>query len=322
VDEKVRFVPFSFKSWHHLHSLFKLYRFLRREKFDVVFTQLFVADAIGRTLAYLSGVPVIVTEIQNIIPTLPKQYIWIDRVLVRITDACISTTAAVSEYAERVVRFPKSKIAEIPTNVVDAERFRRKPERRAVRRSIGVPEGAELVLNVGRLVEQKGQSVLIEAAREVLAERPKAYFVIVGSGKLEAQLREQIEARGLGERIKLVGERRDVPELLMAADVFAFPSRWEGQGLILFEAFFAKIPVIASLVGGIPDVVEDGKTGLLVEPGDPRSLASGIVRLLKDARLREEVSEGAYTRFKDRTLEESGHKLGELFLELATLQKS
>ena len=123
LTKNVRLFEFSFRGFSYFHSWLKFYHFLKKGKYSIVFTQLFVADFIGRITSFIAGVPFIITEIQNIIPTLPKKYIYTDRLLQYITTACISTTQAVTDYAIEVIKFPKHKIIEIPTNAVDARRF-------------------------------------------------------------------------------------------------------------------------------------------------------------------------------------------------------
>lgn len=313
LSSEVRFENFGFKSYLDLFSWFRFYRFLKKEKFGIVFTQLFLADFVGRIAAWFAGVPVIVAEIQNIIPDLPKKYIFIDRILRRITDACISPTEAITKYAMEIVGFPREKIFEVPTNAVDEKRFKIGVDRGKIKKSLGLPAASRIVINVGRLVEQKGQSVLIKAAKKILGKEPHAYFLIAGSGKLEKELQKEIDSLGIADHFKLLGDRKDIPELLMSSDVFAFPSIWEGQGLILFEAFFSKIPIVASDTGGIPDVIKNEETGLLVPPGNPDALADAILRVLSDKPLAEKMAKTAYERFQDRTMVNSVKKLQEVF---------
>lgn len=311
----VSFTAFSFSGIFDMRSWFKLYLFLRREKFDVVFTQLFFADTVGRIAAFFAGVPVIATEIQNLIPRLPSKYILTDRLLTFITTVCISPTSAITRYARDVIRFPQSKIVEVPTNVVDPASFAGPSPRENVRASLGIPEGARVALTIGRLVEQKGHSVLLKAIRYILDKDPETqlHFLLVGSGDLGPSLREQARALDLGKRLIFLGERNDVADLLRSADMFVFPSLWEGQGLILFEAMFARIPIIASRVGGIPDAIEHNRTGILVPSGDSNALAEAILLLAADRALGESLAQTAYEQYKDRTIEVSTEKLRKAF---------
>lgn len=307
---------FSFKNFFDFREWFAFYKFMRKEKYDIIFTQLFMADTVGRATAFLAGTPVIVTEIQNIIPNLPKKFILVDRLLAKVTNACLSTAAAVTDYAVSTIGFPRKKIIEIPTNAVNTARFQVAPERTKFRRELGIPEGAKIVVNVGRLVGQKGQTILLKAARIILARRRDVYFLIVGSGKLEEKLKKEAQGLGLADKVKFLGARKDLPYLLINSDIFAFPSLWEGQGLVLFDAIFSKIPIVASRTGGIPEVVEHEVTGLLEEPGDHEALAGNIMRILDDEGLGRALASRAYERFKDRTMENSVKKLEEVFITL------
>ncbi len=312
----INYVNFAFRRFFDLGGWWRLYHFIRQNKFDIVFTQLFMADTVGRITAWLARTPVIITEIQNLIPDLPKKYILVDRALAKITDICISPVAATTDYAIKTIGFPTKKIVKLATNAVEGKRFSISVDRKKVRQGLGVPENAPVVINVGRLVGQKGQGVLLEAAVKILKEKPDTHFLIAGSGRLEEELKQKARELNLGERVKFLGDRKDIPELLMSSDVFAFPSLWEGQGLILFEVFFSKLPIAASNVGGIPEVVRHETTGLLVKPGDADDLARGILRLLNDPALAAKLADDAYKKFKDRTMENVVKQLEDLFKKL------
>ncbi|MDD5547601.1 MAG: glycosyltransferase family 4 protein [Candidatus Pacebacteria bacterium] len=312
----IKFFNFDFNNYWDLPEFFKFYKFLRKNKFDIVFTQLFMADFIGRIAAFFAGVPVIVTEIQNLVAGLPQRYILTDKLLGKITDLCISTTNAITEYAIKIIGFPPEKVAEVPTNAVDARRFEKKINKADFKKSLGVPPDAKMVITIGRMVGQKGHTILLKAAPKILAKNPNVYFVIVGSGRLEGELKAEAESLKLGEKVKFPGARTDTPDLLMASDVFAFPSLWEGQGLILFEAMFAGTPIVASNVGGIPDVIKHEETGLLAEPGNPDDLAEKILRALDDKKIVEKITKTAFERYKDRTMENSAKKLEDAFLRV------
>lgn len=142
------------------------------------------------------------------------------------------------------------------------------------------------------------------------------YFVIVGGGHLEQTLKEKAKKLELANRVIFLGPRGDTPELLAVSDIFAFPSIWEGQGLILFEAFFSKIPIVASDTGGIPDVVKDGETGTLVRPGSAEDLAEKLLSILENPEKGRLLADQAFLKYKDRTIANSTKKLEDLFLKL------
>jgi glycosyltransferase involved in cell wall biosynthesis len=152
--------------------------------------------------------------------------------------------------------------------------------------------GEELVVTVGRCVQEKNQALLIDAVAELAPRRPKLRAFIVGEGPLESELRSRIAERGLDAVARLTGPRLDAVDIVAAADVFALSSSYEALGVVLLAAMSVGCPVAATAVGGVPDVVEDGRTGLLVPSGDARRLAGAIERLLDDRTLRESVTAG------------------------------
>jgi glycosyltransferase involved in cell wall biosynthesis len=154
------------------------------------------------------------------------------------------------------------------------------PDRQGVRARLGLPPRSRLVLTVARMTEQKGHRHLLETAPAVVERRPEAYFVWVGSGPLEDDLREQAHALGLDEHVRFVGQRADVTDLMAAADLFVLPSLFEGLPLAVLEAMAAGLPVVGTRICGTAEAVRDGVTGRLVEAGDAPALAAAILEVL------------------------------------------
>lgn len=317
----VALANFHFKSLLSFGEWLKFYRFLRAEKFDVVFTQMFFADTVGRFSAWLARVPAIIMEEQNIIPDFPKRYILINKLLRFATDLCVSTTPAITEYVMRRHGFRREQIAEIPTNCVDPAKFDLPVDKAAFRRELGLPERAFIATNIGRMTEQKGQEFLIRAAALIAEEHSDIYVLIVGDGELRPQLEGLAQELGLAGRVIFLGSRKDIQRVLMHSDIFVFPSVWEGQGLMLFEAIFARIPIVASQVGGIPDVIRHEETGLLVGVGDHKKLAEAIIRLLRDQDLARRLVARALDTYKDRTIVASAKKLESVFIKALKCEK-
>jgi glycosyltransferase involved in cell wall biosynthesis len=164
---------------------------------------------------------------------------------------------------------PRARVVVVPDGV------RPEPprqDREAVRASLGVPSQAPLIVAVGALVGHKAHRVLVEAARDL----PGTIVMIAGEGPLRGALEQQIRAAGVGARVRLLGQRGDVPDLLGAADVFCHCSDEEGMGQAVVEAMFAGLPVVATAAGGVPEVVTDGATGWLVPVGDAKALARAL----------------------------------------------
>ena len=161
-----------------------------------------------------------------------------------------------------------------------------------------LPTHAPVVGNVAALVPHKGQRYLIDAAPLVIREIPDARFVIVGQGELESALQKQIRNHRLERHVILAGFRPDVLSLHKGFDVFVMSSVTEGLGTSLLDAMASARPVVATRTGGIPEVVEDGETGLLVPPRNPEALAHAIIRLLRDEPLRQRMAAAGLARVK------------------------
>jgi glycosyltransferase involved in cell wall biosynthesis len=164
---------------------------------------------------------------------------------------------------------------------IDLERIESAPDRREeLRRELDVPPGHRLVANVAHMADHKGQIYLVEAAPLVLAKLPDVTFAIVGDGELRASL--EARARELGVPIRFPGFREDVPSILKALDVFVMPSHMEGLGTSVLDAMAAGAPVVGTEAGGMREMLEHGKNGLVCPVRDPRALAAAITQLLRD----------------------------------------
>ena len=167
-------------------------------------------------------------------------------------------------------------------NGVDLQRYDHQDPCCTLHEEYGLPEGSPIVGVIARLEPEKGHPTLIEAWPAVVAAVPDATLLVVGEGSRRDALEEQAKELGVERRIVFAGRRDDVPAVTAALDVAVLPSYREALGLTVLEAMALSRPVVASSVGGIPEMVEDGVTGLLVPPRDPAALAAAIVRLLRD----------------------------------------
>ncbi len=167
-------------------------------------------------------------------------------------------------------------------NGVDPARFRPSAPPPGLRATLGLPEGALVVGSVGRFVAYKGYDRLLEAARLVHDRRPDVHWLLVGDGELRPALEAQCRQLDLKEVVHFLGWREDVPALLTLSDVFVLPSLGEHFGRVLIEAMATARPVVATAAGGVPEIVRDGETGLLVPPADAAALARATLDLLAD----------------------------------------
>jgi glycosyltransferase involved in cell wall biosynthesis len=183
-------------------------------------------------------------------------------------------------------------------NGVDAENFSTSGTRTTgqVLQPFGIPTDVPLVGSVGRFRPQKGYADLLVAMKQVKENAPTARLLLVGDAELQADLEAKAMSLGLDEVVTFAGVRTDVPEILTALDVFVLASLWEGMPNAILEAMAAGLPVVATAVGGTPEVVVDGVTGLLVPPRDPTALAQAITRLLDDPDLRQRMGRAGRER--------------------------
>ena len=224
-------------------------------------------------------------------------FLLLERLAYEMDDAVIVVSEGLRVFFETVERLPRRKMIVIGHGV---DATARPATREEARRSLGLPQQGPLIGAVGRLSPEKGQNVLLQALPSVLAAFPQAACVLAGEGPARAALEAEARRLGIGDRVVFLGLRRDVPMVLAALDLFVQPSIYEGFGLSLLEAMAAGLPVVASRVGGIPELIEDGRTGLLVPPQDPMALAGAVVRLLGDSEGARRLGEAAASRSRER----------------------
>jgi glycosyltransferase involved in cell wall biosynthesis len=213
----------------------------------------------------------------------------------RLLDAVIFVSHGTRRAYASLYKVPEAKCHTI-YNGVDAESYHRPSLRNAVRTQLGLHDDEGMLLATGNLTSVKGHRYLLEAVQKVAARGLQLKCFIAGRGELEDDLKRQIQALGLEGRVFLLGYRKDIPALLSAADLFCMPSLNEAFGYSLVEAMAAELPVVASAVGGIPEVLRHEHEGLLVPPGDSDALAAAIERLWHQPELRKNMgAEGAAT---------------------------
>jgi glycogen(starch) synthase len=203
-----------------------------------------------------------------------------------------------ASHVHSVLGTPLEKIVTIP-NGVDAEKFNQPFDREAFRRKYASPN-ERLVLYVGRMVYEKGPSILVEAATRVL-QSVNAKFVLVGEGYLRDPLAKKAWDEGLGVKVYFTGflDDPEVKLLYQIADVCVVPSLYEPFGIVCLEAMAAGTPVVVSEVGGLSEIIQNDKNGVTIHPGDPNSLAWGILHVLNDKQLAERVATEALKRVKE-----------------------
>jgi glycosyltransferase involved in cell wall biosynthesis len=270
-----------------VRGILQLRQLIRKERFGIVHTHLYYANLVGRLAAW--GQAEVVTTLHNPDYTYEDSGSLVFRVkklLDRLTANWINKRLlAVSEDVrkdfERQMRF--SGIRVIP-NYIDVDAFSwrlERSDRQAVRGRWGLRDDDVMILHVGRSHPQKGQDVLIDAFAKARRERPGLVLFLVGQGKVREALAQRAEAAGVSQAVRFENSSKDVTPYYRAADLFVFPSRYEAFGIVLLEAMTAGLAIVASRVGGIPEVTGE-ETALLVPAGDVGALADAILSLAGD----------------------------------------
>ncbi|OZM79404.1 glycosyltransferase [Pseudonocardia sp. MH-G8] len=295
--------------YRRLRALLGLIRIMRRERPDVVITRGYNADTLGRIAAALTRVPRSVVWVHNSSDITPRSPVR--RVVYRLLDAVTSAYYGVAEvqrgYLVDQLGFPESKI-EVIENGVDPARFRPPPpgERARVARELGISPTGPTIGILAVLRPEKDHSTALHAMRTVLDEIPDARLVLIGDGPARGALEQLAEELGIARSVVFAGARSDVAPLLAVVDVVLLSSYTECFPLAVLEAMACGLPVVGTDVGGVPEMIDDGTTGRLVPPRDPRAMAEALIKLLRDPEPAAEMGRAARRRVEERfTLERS-----------------
>ncbi len=275
-----------------------LARLLRRERVDVVHAHQYAPFFYSLAARLLRRRPsVLFTEHGRAHPDRPsRKRLVANRLLLRRGDRVVGVGEAVRRALIANEGFPARRV-EVIYNGIDLTPFERPaPDRAGVRAEMGVGPDDFVVLQVARLDPVKDHATAVRAAARLSRRHPNARLVVVGEGEQMEAIRDAVRRNEAGDVVRLLGLRTDVPRLLGAADAFLLSSVTEGIPLTLIEAMAARLPVVSTNVGGVAEVVEDGKTGLLAAAGDDADLAEHLARLAGDTALRHSLGRAGRAR--------------------------
>ncbi len=267
-------------------QLCRLIHFIRRVRPVLVHGFLFWAYILGTYAAKVASVPIVIASRRSLGTFKAGQahYLLLERLTNAMTDLWVANSEAVRQDTVRQEGVDPARIRVIP-NGVDPNRFAGSADRPTVRHRLGLPADGPLLLTVSNLIHYKGHGTLLEAVSLITRKHPTARFVLAGEGPMRAEIERRIATAGLADLVRVLGERIDIPDLLRAADLLVHPSDEEGFPNAILEAMAAGRPVVATRVGGTPELVVDGVTGTLVPPRSPAALAAAVSHLLADSQL-------------------------------------
>lgn len=298
ISEKFQTISLGAGKKFNPFFLLRFFILLKKERPDILHCHLFHANLVGRIIGKMAGVKFIISTIHSDNFGGRLRYL-----LLKITDFLNNLTVVVSQKIKddltekRIV--PNKKIMVIYNGVKESEDIVSNEDIYKIKKDLSIENNSPIILSIGRLHEVKGHIYLIRAIKILVEKNPNLKLLIIGNGPERKKLKDESTKLGLSNYILFLGEIRETVPYYKLANFFVLPSINEGFGLSVVEAMSDKLLVIASNVGGIPEIIKDSVNGFLVEPGNPIKLAEVISNIiLKDNSDKEKITENAYNNFK------------------------
>jgi len=305
------YAVFSCRSPLDLKLAFSIRAFIKKNRIDVIHCHGYKSNFYG-LLASKGQVPSVTTNHNWLTAHWKlKTYCFLDSLWIRFFDRIVAVSNEVKEEMLKY-KIPGEKIRVID-NGISLERFEKRAETRKMKTLLGFEEKTRVIGTVGSLVIEKGHIYLLEAARQILDVVKDLKFLIIGDGPLQKALEEKSKELGIKKDIIFMGQRKDIPELLTAMDIFVLPSIKEGLPVALLEAMAAKRPIVATRVGAIPRVIESKDIGILVEPKDISGLRDALASLINDPERMKLLARGGFNRV---SMDFSSDEMCKHYLEL------
>lgn len=298
-------------------TLQALLRIIDAKKIDVLHLHGYGATTFGRLAGWLRGIPTIVHEHANLTTTPWFQKVA-DQLLAPVTDIALAVSQSTADFVigARLIPPEKVKVVYLGVPLEEFSRVRTDAEIAAARAELGIAPGEFAIGTVTRLHDSKGNSYLVDAAADVVRERPSARFFLVGEGPLLPSLEAQAAALGLGDRFVFAGFRRDVAATLSAFDLSVFPSLWEGTPITAFEALAMGKPIVSTDADGLLDILTRDRDALIVPKANATALAAAIVEAMDSPARRQQLSAQARVTGQTYDIQAFVHKMQQLYVLL------
>ena len=322
---KVIALPSMVRSIHPIkdfRALFSLIWLIMKEKPEIVHTHSSKGGILGRLAAKIAGVPHIIHTPHGHVfyghfgAFASRVFLWIENIFARFTDRVVALTDGEKDDYINLSVCPPEKLFKIHSGV-DVKKFMHANGNRVEkRRSLGLDQNEAVIGFVGWLLPIKGPDYLLKAMDDVWRRHSEASLVLVGKGDMDVDLRAEALKKNANGKVKFLGWREDIDEIMPLFDMLVLPSLNEGMGRVLVEAMAAGKPVVASRVGGIPDLVRHAETGYLVPPADEKALADGIKMLLDDPEKAKQMGLRGQEYCRQFSLDAMIEKLDNLYSDL------
>lgn len=280
----------NMKNIYDLFGLNRLTRLLKFGDFDIIHTFLFDANFLGALSARKAGVSCVISSRRDMDIWKARRHIRAERIGAKLSKKVIANSNAVKEFIVQQEKISHFKIEVIP-NGIDLSVFHKDDKRPDLREEFGLSKDHFVIGTIGTLSEKKGQRFLIHSAIRILEVFNQARFIFVGDGPIEGELKKLTKRLNLSDKIIFTGLRKDIPAILSMFDLFCLPSVYESCPNAILEAMACSLPVVTTNVGGIPELVINGETGVLVPPQDTDALSKAIINLMKNGQSGEKMGQ-------------------------------
>lgn len=295
---KVFIVPPKANGKTDYFSFLKLYKILRREQVNILHTHNTQPFVDGTIAGKMAGIPTIIhTDHTRYFPD-KRRYMFAEWFLSHFATKIVAVSNHVKQNLINYEKINPQKITVI-LNGIDGNKYNLNRDVITKKKALGI-ESCSPILGFGvRLAYQKGITYLLKAMPHVIKRFPGALLLIAGDGELREDLENEANSLGISQNVRFLGPRLDMQDIISLLDIYVLPSLWEGLPLVILEAMAARKPIVATAVGGTPEAIIDGESGLLVPSKDPSALACAILRILNDPALSAYLSENAFKRFQE-----------------------
>ena len=315
VDPSVPVVEFRRRRGNDPAFVWRLYQHLKRAQPHILHTHAWGTLCEGLIAARLAGIPAVIHGEHGTLQTRTYQ-LWVQRRAWARTDRLLAVSSCLADRIAAVVDVPRDGI-QVIRNGVDADRFKA-PKRSEARLSLGIPADVLAVGAVGRLVDVKDHRTLLDACAILVSQSIRFRCLIAGEGPLRRALEAQITGLGLNRHVQLLGHRHDIERVLAGLDILVLTSKSEGLPNTILEAMAAGIAVVSTRNGGADELIEDGRSGVLIEPQSPTALARALAALERDRECRAQIAAAGRSRAeREFSLQSMVAAYERLYLEVA-----
>jgi glycosyltransferase involved in cell wall biosynthesis len=278
-------------------ALLNLYKLFKSHRYDLVHTHSTKAGLLGRVAAWWAGVPYIVHTIHGVPFEMngnyrSSLYISLERLVGSVTDCVICVGDVLRQEIAAWNMVPRERLSTIYSGI-DLAGYVPQLSAAQMKQELGIGDARPIVGCIGRLSEQKAQHYLVDAIGYLTGKYPQIKLILVGDGDRRSHLERRVHDNGLSSHVLLLGDRNDIADLLNIFNVYAMSSLWEGVGRALTEAMYCGLPIVATPVNGVTELIQHEVTGLLTPTRDPNALASSIDRLIVDGNLARQMGSNA-----------------------------